>query len=148
MTQAASARRCFQPPDKLAGELLTARRQAEILKRVADVAARRIKVVEPGDEIEVLLDRQVLVEGKALRHVADFAANAAAVAAHVETEHGALALVGRQQAAHHADGRRLAGAVGTEKAGDLAFGNLHRDVIDHGAAGVTLDHAANIDDVH
>ena len=121
--QAASASRCFQPPDKRAGELVPPRGQPEFLKRAADMLADRLQPVEPRHEFQVLGNRQILVERELLGHVADLALDLQRLGPEVVAEHRALALVGRQQAAHDADRRRLARAVGPEKADDLAFGD-------------------------
>ena len=56
------------------------------------------------------------------------------------------ALVGREQAAQHADGRGLAAAVGAEKAADLAALDLDADMVDHRARAEALDQAAHVDD--
>ena len=47
-----------------AGELPAARGQAEAVERLGDLGARVGQAVEPGDEVEVLLDREVLVEAR------------------------------------------------------------------------------------
>ena len=103
---------------KLAGELLLAAFQAEPLDHVARGAARVAHAVEPRDEFQVLAHRKILIQAEALRHVADLALDLVGVAADVVAEAGALAAVGRQQAAEHADGGGLAGAVGAEEAVD------------------------------
>ena len=128
--QAASARRCFQPPDNVPAGAGAPRFQAELVKRRRDDLAAIGEMVEAGDEEQVLLDRQVLVEREFLRHVADFALDPGAVAPHVEAEHRPLARVGRQQAADQPDRRGLAGAVGAEEADDLARCDAQRDVVD------------------
>jgi hypothetical protein len=72
MMQAASASRCFQPPDSVPASWL----RREVRPRSSSVSATlfdRFQVIEPGDKFEVLANRQVFVEGKFLRHVADLA---------------------------------------------------------------------------
>ena len=91
--------------------------------RAHDVRHRLARVrhlVDVGDEIEVLLHGEVLVEAELLRHVADLAADQRRLADDVEAEAGAAAAIGDEQAAQHADGRGLAAAVGAEKSADLA----------------------------
>ena len=127
---------------------MAARRQAELVERRRDDLAPVGEMVEPRDEEEVLLDRQVLVERELLRHVADFALDARAVAPHVEAEHRPLAGVGRQQAADQADRRRLAGAVGAEEADDLARRDPQRDMVDGDDSVERFGEAGNVDDVH
>src|SRR5258708_4483561 len=54
-------------------ELALARRQARALERARHTALAFGNAIHACDEVEVLLDRQVLVETELLRHVADFA---------------------------------------------------------------------------
>ena len=72
-------------------------RRREVRPSVASVsrtAARGVgQAVEAGDEVEVLLDREVLVEREPLGHVADLRLDRAALGAEVVAEHLALALV-------------------------------------------------------
>ena len=63
---------------------------------------------------------------------------------YVETETGAAALVGREQAAQHAHERRLAAAVRAEETVNLAVTNLHRDVFDDGAVAEFFRDAAHV----
>jgi hypothetical protein len=116
---------------EFAGELFFASRQPKPLDHVARGAACIAHTIEPGDEFQILPHRQILVQRKALRHVADLALDLVGVAADVVAETGALAAVGRQQAAEHADGRGLAASVGAEKAVDGAALHLHRQVMHH-----------------
>ena len=146
--QAASARRCFQPPDSVPADWRRRDVQAEFFERRRDDLAPIGEVVKPRDEEQILFDRQVLVERELLGHVADFALDARAVAPHVETEHRSLPGVGRQQAADHADGRRLAGAVGAEEADDFARRDAQRDVVDGDDSVERLGEAGDVDDVH
>src|SRR5690606_20090319 len=103
-----------------ARELLRTVGETEIGKRAVDALPAPVDPVHAGDEIEVLADRQILVERELLRHVAGLLLDAGRIAPDVEAEAGALALVGRQQSAQHADGRRLARSIGAEKAVDGA----------------------------
>src|SRR6185312_11329271 len=90
-------------------------------------------LVEPGDELQVLGNRQVAVEAEALRHVADLQADARSVVQQVHAETRSAAAVRAQQAAQHADRGGLAAAVAAEEAADLAFRHLQREAIDHHA---------------
>ena len=79
-----------------------------------------------GREVEVLLDREILVEREVLGHVADRGAQALGVARHAVAEHLRRA-GGRLEEPHqHAHERRLARSVRAEAAEDLA--PLHREV--------------------
>ena len=74
-----------------AGELVLAVGQAELRQRPVDMFGARRQVVEPGDEVEILPDRQILVEGEALGHVADFELDAVGLGRDVVAEAGAAA---------------------------------------------------------
>ncbi len=104
-----------------AGKLVAAGGQPQRLDGAGDVCLHRPQTVEPGDELQVLRNRQVLVEREPLGHVADLVLDHPAVGDDVIAEHRARALVRRQQPAHHADRRGLAGAVGPKEADDLAL---------------------------
>ena len=86
------------------------------------------------------------IEAEALRHVADVALDLVGLGADVVAEAGAGALVRREQAAQHADGRGLAGAVGAEEAVDGAALDLHREIAHHRAAVEFLGQAMHVDD--
>ena len=74
MMQAASASRCFQPPESVPASWFWRFVRPEAVERRVDIVCLQVRQgVEARDEIEVLADRQVLVEGEALRHVADLA---------------------------------------------------------------------------
>src|SRR5262249_56566131 len=97
---------------------------ARALEDRVDAALAIGQLVEPGDEVEVLLNGEVLVEGEALGHVAHPAANALRVLADVEPEAGALAGVRGQEAAEHPEGGGLPAAIRAEEAADLSLGHL------------------------
>ena len=115
-----------------AGELVLAARQAEAVERLVDGLAEVRQRIEPRDELEVLADRQILVEGEALRHVADLALDRLGLALDVVAEAGPLAGGRPEQAADQADRRRLAGAVRPEEADDLARRDLEVDIVHDG----------------
>ena len=52
---------------------------------------------------------------------------------------------GAQQAAHHADGRGLAGAVGAQEAEDLALLDVERDAVDGREVAEALGEAVELD---
>jgi hypothetical protein len=149
MHDAGGEREALLPPTRQrAGDLAPPRMQAEFVERPRDDLAPIGKVVEPRDEEEVLFDRQILVEREFLRHVADFALDPRAVAAHVEAEHCPLAGVGRQQAADHTDRRGLAGAVRAKETDDLARCDAQVDVVDGDDPVERLGETGDVDDVH
>ena len=144
--QAASARRCFQPPDSVPASWCWRLVEAETLERRVDGAAEVRQSVEPRDEFEVLADRQVLVEGEALRHVADVALDLLRLASGCRSRGRCPAAVGPEQPADHADRRRLAGAVRPEEADDLAFATLEVDVVDDRLVAEALGQPVHVDD--
>ena len=135
----------FPAAGEFARELVPARGEAEALERGAHGSARVGQAVEAGDEIEVLLDGEVLVERELLSHVADLVLDAPAFGREVEAEHLALARIEAQEAAHQADRRGLAGAVGAEETDDLAAFDADRDVVDDLGGAEGLAQVAHVD---
>src|SRR3546814_5639155 len=86
--------------------------KTQILQRRSDQFLAAVETVDAGGELDVLLDRQVLVEREALSHVAGLALDGGGVGDDVEAERGAVAAVRGEQAAEHAKRRRLARTVG------------------------------------
>src|SRR5215469_1831403 len=107
--------------------------EAEAAQRLLDPLAPPVEVVDAGDEDEVLLDGQVLVEREPLGHVAGAALDLVGLPADVEAEAGSLAGVGVEQAAEHPERRGLARAVGPEKAADAPLAELDGEALDHRA---------------
>ena len=101
--------------------------------------------IEASDELQVLPHRQVLVQAEALRHIADLALDLVRVAPDIVTETSALATVGRQQAAKHADRGGLAATVRPEEAVDGPALHLHRQVMHDLASTERLGQAADVD---
>src|ERR1051325_10496820 len=87
-------------------------------------------MVDPGKEVQVFLDRQIVVQRKLLRHITN------ALSDKTRTQPAGLSsqrhLPARcsNQAAEHFDRCRLAGAVRPEQAVDLAVLHLEIDVLD------------------
>src|SRR6185437_3352079 len=69
---------------EFAGQLRLAAIEPEPPDHLARGAARIGHTIEPGDELQILPHREVLIERKALRHVADPALDLLGVAADVE----------------------------------------------------------------
>src|SRR5690606_16963205 len=84
--------------------------------------------VDAGVEGEVLLDAEIFVEAEALGHVADTLFDALRLARDVVADDGSAPARRLEDAAQHADRRRLAGAVRAEDAEDLSLGHAQRDV--------------------
>ena len=70
-------------------------------------------------KMQILLHRQVSIEGKLLRHIADALPGLVPVAAHIYSPHKKLPGGGRQQAAQHTEGSGFPGAIGAQHAKDL-----------------------------
>ncbi|MEJ0044679.1 MAG: hypothetical protein WDM81_21760 [Rhizomicrobium sp.] len=143
--QAASARRCFQPAGEIAGQLLLAFHEAEALERLRHRRAGVRQFVDPGDEIQILADRQILPETELLRHVTDVVLDPFGLGAKVVAEHRALAFRGAEQAAQHADGGGLARAVGAEEAPDLPRRHRDIDVVDRELGAEALGQPTHVD---
>src|SRR6516164_7825463 len=103
----------------MAGELAGSVGEVHALQDGLDLLPPVAQLIDARDEVEILEDGEVLIEAETLRHIADLPADARRLAGDVETETGALAAIRRQQSAEHADGGRLAAAVGPEEAADL-----------------------------
>ena len=87
-------------------------------------------VMEACMELEVLADREVLVEIHVLRHNTDEPLDGLLVAAHVRAVVADAARRRLHEQRHHADRRRLACAVRAEQAERLALANGERQVFD------------------
>ena len=88
MNEAGGQRETLLPSaGQLAGELLFALRQAELLDAFSALFARRFfTLIHARDEIEIFLDAQILPKTESLRHVTDFALDRFALGDHVVTE--------------------------------------------------------------
>src|SRR5690606_12243967 len=86
----------------------------------ASLAPRALDAVNARVEAQVFLHRQVLVQAEALGHVADVLLDRLGLAHDVEADDAPRARGGREDAAEHADGGGLAGAVRPEHAEDPA----------------------------
>ena len=96
-----------------------------------------VDALDAGAEVEVLGDAHLGVEGAAFRHVADAAPHLDRVPEDIEAVDGRLAGRGGDVARQDAHGRALAGAVGAEKADDLALEHVERYVL-HGRVVVVV----------
>jgi hypothetical protein len=75
-------------------------------------------------QAQVLRGGQVAVERRVLEDEADVAADVVSLAHDVVAGDARAARGGAREGAEHVDGRRLAGAVGSEEPEDLAGGDL------------------------
>ena len=145
--QAASAMRCFHPPESSAGELLGAAGETQIVERL--LAPRRAGwgAGTCGRRSRGSPDGEVVPEGEPLRHVADIALDFRAFAHGCRSQAGAAAGVGLQQAAHHADGGGLAAAVGAKESEDLPATDPQRHIVDHVLVAEVLVQTLHVDGV-
>src|SRR5262249_56378816 len=100
--------------------------------------------VNAGAEVEVLFYREVVVERKLLRHIADLLAHAAGAQAGLAYEPH-LPARRLEQPAEHLDGRRFAGAVRAEQPENLPMLNLQADVIHGGERPEPFDDMSGVD---
>jgi len=107
---------------ELPGELVGAVRERELLQRRRDRAPAVPNRVDARDEIEVLADREILVEAEALRHVADAALDLAGLALDVEAQAGG----GFHQAAASGAGVEVATAPSTGTGWPVAAASFAR----------------------
>ena len=119
------------------GEAPAVRAHADALEelRGAEPGLGRWNRVEPGPQVEVLVDRQVLVEGEPLRD---------------ETEGGGRVASDRppgrgDDAGHEAEERRLAGAVGADEGEELPSRDVEVDAAERGVRSEALHEAAGFD---
>src|SRR5690606_25800870 len=98
------------------------------------------------EELQVVLGAQVPIEAELLRHVADRRLDARGRARDVVPGDEGPPRGRREQAAQHADGRRLAGAVRAEIAEDLAAPDLEGDVAHRDEGAEALAEIAHLDD--
>ena len=109
--------------------------------------------VQLGVDDQVFFDAQFEIAGHRLRDDADRMAHAVGLLDHVEAVNHGRAGCRRQQRRQHADQRRLAGAVWSEQAEELAGLDAERDAFDGGEVAEFLDDVLNVDrrsddDVH
>ena len=81
-------------------------------------------------EADVFVNRQVLVQAKALRHVTQIVFGGFRVVHNVRAGHGRRTLVGRHYARKHSQGRCLACPIRTNKSKNLSWINVERNAID------------------
>ena len=82
-----------------------------------------------GVEVEILPDRELLVEAEALGHVADTVLNVLRRGHDIDPRDVQLAVVGHHQARDQAEERGLSGAVGTGQDGQRTGLGLERDAV-------------------
>jgi hypothetical protein len=107
--------------------------------RLGNVA---VSAADGSEEPHVLLHREVRVQCRLLRHVADAAEDAEIRDA--PAQHGHCPGIRRDQANHHANERRLAGAVRSEESVNLTLSNAKRDSVQGPDRAEGLDHVLDV----
>src|SRR5262249_61925372 len=102
-------------------------------------------LVDAGKEIEVLVDREIVVERKLLGHVAELLPDVLRTQLADLACQSHLARAGRQQATEHLDRGGLARTVGAEQSEDLAVAHLEIDALDRDEVAECLAQAARAD---
>ena len=144
----------LRQPDPLAVAL----RQlgAQTVGHVGDARARhhradallpvcRKHALQFADEVQILHDGHVGVEGRRFREVPGPALGLDRLFEHIESRDDRLALRGRHEPGQDAHRRRLAGAVGPQEAEDLAAFHPEADVFDGRDAAVAFREVLNLD---
>ncbi len=100
--------------------------------------------IDSGEEVDVLLHREIVVQRKLLRHVADVALDVFGLGFNVEAGHRACAFRRLQKSAEDPDGRGLPCPVRSQESEDLAAMHIQCDVIDGHEVPEALDQLAGL----
>ena len=123
---------CFMPPEKApgepAGEALQIGEGQQALEGATPLSAHDVPQV--GVQVQVLLHRQILVQPKTLRHVADSLPDHVQFRARVSAADVQPPVGGQQQAREQAQQGRLAGTVRADNAGDFPRTDARAKTID------------------
>ena len=103
------------------------------------------EIPEAGRKAEVLFDREVTIECGLLKHEPDVAPDREAIDADVVTGHARRSARRGEQGGEQVDGGGLAGAIGAEKAEELAFPHLQVEPIEGADRAEILAKAAGVD---
>ena len=112
------------------------------------IAVRACNRAQIGIQSQVLLDAEILVKTKPLRHVRHDPVDGAGIADGIKALNGDFARIGNQQACDQSQERCLAGAVRANKAGHFASADAGCYVVERGqvALGKTLGKLFNLDE--
>ena len=115
-------------------------RKAEPLQKVGRLTGYLsiFHAIDAGEEADIFPHSKVFVEREALAHVADVLLDLLVLRGDVEAHHRTPSASRLRQACEHVHGRAFAGAVGTEKAEDFAFGNGEADMVHSGTCRTLL----------
>jgi hypothetical protein len=124
---------------------MTAVGQTEAFEAVLNCLRAGRDGVNAGNEIEVLANTEILIVAETLRHVADVTFDLRLLPQHIVAEASAAAGIRREQAAQHADERRLARAVWSKETVNFAATNLEIDRIHDGFVAKAFRDATHVD---
>ena len=118
MSAATRSSRRRSPPESVSAGRVGVLGHAEAFDAASSTRALRSaagQVVEAPEQVEVLADRELLVDRRALAGQADGATHDVGLAGHVEARHRGTPAIDGQQRREQLDGGGLAGAVGSEQ---------------------------------
>ena len=101
-----------------------------------------------GEELQVLLNGQILIEREPTRHIAHTAPHLPHLCHHVETIHHGRTPIGKEQRTKDAEHRCLSRTVRTDKAEHLALTHAERHLIECLHLTVTLRYLIYLDSIH
>ncbi len=120
--------------------------QAENLEQVFGPLSRdrRFDIPEAGDELEILPNRELVVEQRLVGKPGDHALGRDRISTRVDIEQADLARIRIKQAGDHAQRCGLAGAVGAEQGIEFPAPDLETDAIHGLLAAIALGEAAHL----
>src|SRR5437879_1854685 len=136
----------FPSTRELAGKLVFAFRQPELLDTFTNSLPAILHVIHARDKIEIFFNAQILPKTEPLRHVTDFPLNCLALRNHVMTQNSTVSVVSSKQSTKHAQKRGLAAAVWAKEPVDFARGHREIDMVDRGELAEALCHSTYLDD--
>src|SRR5436190_9459629 len=113
----------FPSTRELAGELVFAFRQPELLDAFTYGLSPILHIIHARDKIEIFFNAQIFPKTESLRHVTDFPLNCLAFGNHIVTQNPTASVVSSEQSAKHAQKRGLAATVWAEEPVDFPRGH-------------------------
>ncbi len=134
------AQSLLHPARKSVDSLVAPFRQADELEQFVHnrFAAMLRLAVARGVEVKVLGNSELVVDAKEVRHVADPAVHLLRLFGDVCATDRSVSAGGFQERREYPEGRRFPGAVRPDKAEDLTFGHLKRDIVERGSLAIDL----------
>src|SRR5271169_4165266 len=131
---AAESQPLFPAAGKLRRQAVHIGSEAVELDNFFDTAfeSSSIEAVDAAVKLQILRDRQVVIQAVILRHITDALAHDLGIHAHVQSLHMSGATAQRQKSSEHFDDGGLAASIGAEKAENFALLDAETHVIDGG----------------